>query len=328
VAVPAIPTSVQQALRSILQPLGALTGVERLTGGMFAVTYRGSLADGRRVIVKTAPSDDGRLLSYERDLIRTEALVYGLAADRPAMLMPRVLLTDFSRSVLPTDVVVASHLDGEPLLGRVTAAGEPAAEQPQLQLELGVVMSRIHEVTGGEFGYPSQSRLRAATWPAAFELIIGALLDDAERWSVEVPANEIRASLVRHRAALAEVVTPVLVHTDLWPGNLFVDPSTGRLNGVIDPERALWGDPLLDVAGADQLGQGPVPASLVAGYASGGRPLPIGTAAADSRLLLYRMFFALVQKVEMVPRDYQGSWVEEHRMRVERSLRHSLDSLD
>jgi hypothetical protein len=84
---------------------------------------------------------------------------------------------------------------------------------------------------------------------------------------------------------------------------------------------------LLDVAGADQLGRGPIPASLVDGYASGGGRLLIGTPSADARLLLYRMFFALVQKVEMVPRDYQGSWVEEHRARVEQSLRNSLDAL-
>lgn len=323
-----VAPEIRAALRRILHPLGEPTGVELLTGGMFATTYRVSLTDGSRVVVKTAPTGTDRLLTYELDLVRTEALVYSMAAARPDLLMPTVLLTDFSRSILPSDVVVASHQGGVPLLGRTASTGESAADQPGLQHDLGAVMARLHTVTGAEFGYPNRAAgLTAATWPEAFGLMVSALLTDAARWTTPLPAAEIRVALDRHRAALAEVTVPVLVHTDLWAGNLFVDAVTGRLTGVIDPERAIWGDPLFEFAGADQLGRGPVPAALLAGYASEGTPPAVGTPRGDVRLLLYRMYMGLVLLVEIAPRGYSGDWLAGHRAAAEGCLRAALDAL-
>lgn len=318
----------RDALPRVLAPLGEVVDLDRLTGGMFATTFRATLADGTRVVVKTAPTATDRLLTYEHDLLRTEALVYGLAAGRPDLLMPRVLLTDFSRSVVPSDVVVASHLDGVPLM----ELEQDAARRDQLAArvlpQLGALMARLHTVTGDRFGYPDASTgLAAPTWPEAFGRMVGALMQDAERWGTDLPADEVRSALRRHGTALGEVTRPALVHTDLWSGNLFVDPGSLALTGVIDPERALWGDPLLELAGADQMGLGPVPEALLEGYGSAGGALDLGTPAGDARLLLYRMHMSLVLLVEIAPRGYSGPGVEQHRAAAAGNLRAVLDRL-
>jgi len=314
-----------QALTTVLAPVGRLTHAELLTGGMFATTYRATLADGERVVVKTAPTATERLLRHELDLLRTEALVYRLAADRPDLLMPRVLLTDLTRRVLPSDVLVVSHLDGTPL---VDLGALDDATDRVVQRELGAFMARLHTVRGDRFGYPNTAAgLHAPTWPDAFAAMVGALLDDAEAWRVDLPADRVRGVLRRHAAALAEVRDPVLVHTDLWAGNLFVDPATGSLVGVIDTERALWGDPLLELVGADQRGLGPVPPALLEGYRSAGGELALGAPAGDARLWLYRMWISLVLVVEMVPRGYTGDWVAGHRADALVNLHAALDAL-
>lgn len=318
----------RDALPRVLAPLGELVRLETLTGGMFATTFRASLADGTRVVVKTAPTATDRLLTYERDLLRTEALVYRLAEDRPDLLMPRVLLTDFSRSVVPSDVVVASHLDGVPLVDVEQDHADPDDLRARVLPQLGALMARLHTVGHDRFGYPDASTgLTAATWPEAFARMEGALLQDAERWGTELPADEIRGALQRHGAALAEVTRPALVHTDLWSGNLFVDPATLALTGVIDPERALWGDPLLELVGNDQLGRGPVPESLLGGYASAGGELGLGTPGGEARLLLYRMHMSLVLLVEIAPRGYSGPWLAQHQEAAAGNLRAALDLL-
>jgi aminoglycoside 2''-phosphotransferase len=46
---------------------------------------------------------------------------------------------------------------------------------------------------------------------------------------------------------------PVLIHSDLTSGNIIVDPSTGRLNGVIDWGDAKVGDPAVDFVGLFEL---------------------------------------------------------------------------
>ena len=322
---PDVPPQTVRDLAVVLAPLGRLHRAERLMGGMFATTYRVTFTDGARVVVKTAPTDTERLLSYELDLVRTEAAVYALAADRPDLLMPAVLLTDFTRAVLPSDVLVASHLDGVPLADVVDLAPGLA---DVVQRNLGAFMARLHTMRGARFGYPNlDAGLNAPTWPEAFALMVGALLDDAEHWGTPLPFDEVRGALLRHRAALAEVTTPVLVHMDLWAANLFVDPATGELTGVIDPERAVWGDPLLELAGADQDGLGPAPAPLLAGYASAGGTFALATASGEVRLLLYRLYMSLVLLVEIAPRGFAGDWLAAHRATGRSNLRATLDAL-
>ncbi|HEX7804624.1 MAG TPA: aminoglycoside phosphotransferase family protein [Cellulomonas sp.] len=321
----AVPEQTVRALATVLRPLGHVDRVELLTGGMFATTYRVTLGDGTRVVVKTAPTDTDRLLRYEHDLLRTEAAVYELAAGRPDLLMPRVLLTDLSRTVLPSDVLVVSHLDGVPLVD----AGElQPAVADTVQGELGAFMARLHTVRGERFGYPNlDAGLHAETWTEAFGRMVEALLADAARWGTPLPSDEIRAAIDRHRTVLADVSVPALVHTDLWAGNLFVDPATGALVGVIDTERSVWGDPLLELAGADQLGRGPAPAGLLDAYATAGGTFGLSTASGATRLELYRLYMSLVLLVEIAPRGYVGDWLTAHRSTAASNLRASLDAL-
>jgi aminoglycoside phosphotransferase (APT) family kinase protein len=312
------------ALATLVAPLGRLVDAEKLTGGMFATTYRVTLDDGQRVVVKTAPTETHKLLTYERDLLRTEALVYGLADGRPELLMPTVLLTDYTRTVLPSDVLVVTHLPGTPMLD----AGLAGDEARRLETDLGAYLARQHTLTGTRFGYPNaEAGLQGDTWAEAFGVIVEALISDASRWGTVLPVAEIRAALARHADALAAVSTPVLVHTDLWPGNLFVDPESGELVGVIDTERALWGDPLVDLVGADPMWDG-VSEHLLAGYArEAGQPWDIDAPDAAVRLLLYRVLMALVMKVETAPRAYEGDWVGDFVARYEQNLSRALAEL-
>ncbi len=51
---------------------------------------------------------------------------------------------------------------------------------------------------------------------------------------------------------------PVLVHFDLWPGNILVErPAAGeaRIGGLVDGERMFWGDPLADFVSLALLGE-------------------------------------------------------------------------
>lgn len=358
-------TVTDDQLARLLAPLGQVTAAAPLDGGMFASTFRVDLSDGRRLVVKVTSADTSRLLRYEHGILGTEEAVYRRAEDRPDLLMPRVVHSDFSRTVLDGDALVVTFLDGSlwnalPPLDDATTA--------QVRHDLGGFMARLHTVTGDAFGYPAAvAGLSAPTWPEAFGLMVEALLADAEDWGVPLPADALRAAVARHHAALAEVTVPRLVHADLWPGNLFLSPAaTGssgdlRLSGVIDTERCLWADPLYELAGADQLGLGPVPPPIVAGYREAGGHLPVdepwfasptpgefppddgapgvrdgvGRAragastlgAGDVRLLLYRAYISAVLVTEVVPRDYQGEWVQHYRDTAAANLDVLLDQL-
>lgn len=319
------PEDVVTALAEVLAPLGRVRAAEKMLGGTFATTYLVTLEDGTEVIAKTAPMGD-RQLTYETDLVRSEAFVYRQLAGTPGVPVPRVLLEDWTRTAWPSDVLVVTRIEGTLWWAAGFEPDDPRVDRARH--ELGRIMARIHATTGDTFGYVRKdSPLRAATWPEAFTLMVEAALEDAVTWGVEVPDVEIRAALARHRATLAEVETPVLVHTDLWPGNVFLDLATGEIIGIIDAERALWGDPLIEVVGIDQESRGPAPAALLEGYVEAGGTLVTDSPGARTRLALYRMYFMLFQSIEVVPREFSGDWVEPHVRTVTDNLRAALDAL-
>ncbi|MFI5936331.1 phosphotransferase [Actinoplanes sp. NPDC051494] len=197
-----------------------------LAGGTFAAVWRVALADGREVVVKAGPPPGVRMLRYERDLLRAEAGYYRLA--RAVAPVPDVVH-------LADDWLAVTFLPGQPLTELTGTDG--------VREQLGATVKRIQEITGPRFGYPGD-RAHAADWPTAFAAMVDDLLADARDWDVALP-DGIQAAVERHRNVLALVTRPALLHWDLWDGNVLA--RDGVLTGLVDGERYLFGDPLLDL---------------------------------------------------------------------------------
>ena len=117
--------------------------------------------------------------------------------------------------------------------------------------DLGVALAALHRVTGERFGY-DDDRAGGPTWRAAFTAMLDALLADAADWDVRLPVTpeQLHALVGRHADVLDEVRRPALLHFDCWDGNVLAAPDADgrlRLRGLVDGERFLYGDPLLDL---------------------------------------------------------------------------------
>lgn len=327
----AVVGALARVVAPLVPELGEVVATEKLDGGMFATTYRVTFAGGTRVVAKMAPTTVEKLMTYEKDILATEEAVYRLAAGRPDLLMPRVLLSDTSHEHVASDVLVASYLDGVPWH---TLTDLTAEQRREVEARLGGYMTRLHTVTGDVFGYPASPSLQAATWREAFARMVSGVIDDATRWGVELPAGRIVEAMGRHGHELDVVTVPALVHTDLWEGNIFLDPQTLEIVGVIDTERAIFADPLYELVGASQFGDGGAPATVAAGYvAAGGHLDTSGSLAAgnltsdDVRILLYRCYMYSILLVEPAPRGYEGDWVETNRVTLLAKLETTLGLL-
>ncbi|MFC1419825.1 phosphotransferase family protein [Streptacidiphilus cavernicola] len=315
---------VGELVRPALAPSVRVTGAAELGGGGFAAVWKVLLDDGSAVVLKTSPPPDAELLGYERGLLAVEADYFArIARELPDLPVPEVLHHGTDRSRCDGDWMVMSLLPGTPL-SELSAGPRDAGVRRQL----GAALARVHALEGPEFGYPGEGRRRAATWRAAYLGIVDDLLADADRlgWTLPVPATEIARTVAAAADALEPVTRPALVHFDLWDGNVLAAPDasgagsgsaagtgTGagvgsaagalRLSGLVDGERCLYGDPLVDLVSPVLFGaiEDEPDHPLLRGYASatGGKPLDHAEVA---RIRLYRLWLYLVMNVEIPTR--------------------------
>jgi aminoglycoside phosphotransferase (APT) family kinase protein len=295
----------------IADAFGADTGIvncRELNDGFFNAAYRLQLTDGRDVVLKISPPQGAALLAYERDIMRAEVEFFREAATA-GIPLPHLLHAGLDRAVIDGDYIVLSALDG--VTWNSVSQDLDVSQSTALRRQLGSHIARLHRVRNpkGLFGYPALPELSAPTWPEAFTAMLDALIEDAHRFGVELPARDgqLREAVKRGTDDLAEISTPALVHFDLWPGNIMIDRSaaggTPSITGLIDGERAIWGDPLMEFVGIDVFGRAERDPDLRAGYAADGGTVG-EDGAAGRRLALYFLYMHLLLLIEVAPRGY------------------------
>ena len=271
--------------------------LRELTDGWFNAVYDVTLADGRNVVLKIAPPPGASVMAYERELMATEVATMRLVRANPAIPAPAVLFHDdtCTRCDAPyffMDKVAGTSLDH--LRERL-----PLDVLEGIDRHVGEIVRAINGFEGTWFGIPGNPALQAATWRAAFEKIVESVLEDGARRDVAYPRPpaQIRALMARHLPTLDAVTTPCLVDWDGWDTNFFV--ADGRVSGVIDFERALWAEPLMEAQFRALSWTGV--SDAMRGYGRTGF-----TPDELRRCRLYTLHLALVMHTECFYRHYPG----------------------
>ncbi|MET0238056.1 MAG: aminoglycoside phosphotransferase family protein [Kibdelosporangium sp.] len=270
---------------SLVDP-GMIRDWAELTEASYNTAYRIRLTDGTGLVLKVAPDPDAPGLTYEHGLMRTEAEFYQAAQGKVPV--PEVVYSSGSEFLLMTE------LPGNNWFGQ----RDSITDTDRLRTELGGHVAALHRITGPGFGYP-QNPLQP-TWRAAFTAMMADILADAERYEVPLPIDGIRAAIHANEALLDAVDTPVLVHFDLWDGNILV--HDGRISGLVDGERAFWGDPVAEFVSLALFRDIEEDHAFFEGYG----PVEF-TGDVRRRLAMYRSYLYLIMIVEGTPRGYQGA---------------------
>jgi aminoglycoside phosphotransferase (APT) family kinase protein len=293
---------------------GRLATCTQLGEASYNTAYRIGLTDGAGLVLKVAPDPEMPGLSYEHDLMRTETLFYRTAAALP---VPQVVHADFTRQVIDTDFLLMTELPGANWYAQRDALAD---DHDRLRRDLGALVADLHRITGTVFGYPHGET--SSSWRTAFLGMLEAVLGDAARWETPLPQSveQIRRLALANAAVLDEVRTPVLVHFDLWPGNVLV--HDGVVTGIVDGERAMWADPLAEMPSLALFGAIEEDAAFLDGY--GGIEFTDG---ARRRLALYYVYLYLIMLAEGAPRGYAGPERERLVALVSQRLRAALTVL-
>ncbi len=266
--------------------------------GYFNVAYRLDLRSGRQVVLKIAPPRGVEVMTCERGAMRTELAALELLRSRTSAPVPDVDFADTTHELVDADWFVMPLIEGDSLSALEESEEVSGEVTAGLRRDLGVLNRGINEVVGERFGPLLGNGF--ATWRECFVAMMEDILGDGERAGLDlgVEYDDVRAVLGVHLDALDEVTEPRLVEWDLWPGNVLV--RDGRIVGLIDHERALWGDPLIEAGfnGMDLPDFGD-PTPFIEGYG-----LDFVTPEMARRRWLYSIYLVLLMTIETHYRQY------------------------
>ncbi len=254
--------------------------------GKFSETFQVE-GEGGSYVLRIAPPDALLQLFYEYRMMRQEPAIHARLLAETTVPVPPIVAHDFSRQKIDRDYLILPKLSGEPFShARLAGPGRERALR-----EWGGYVAQIHGITDPEnrFGYLGEHNCMAPqpTWEEAFAVMYRKELDDILRTGVydAGTAGEAMKLLEENIEAFTHCKTSRLLHGDLWVTNLLVD-SGGGVTGVLDFDRACWGDIEWDLAIAEYCGVTGAP--FWEGY---GRPV----VAEDFEAAARRMFYLLYE---------------------------------
>ena len=274
--------------------------LEEMGHGWFNVAYRITLRDGRDVVLKIAPPRDVPVMTYEHGAMGIELASLALIAERTNVPVPHVDHADTGHDLVDADWFFMPFVDGDNL-GIVKGDLDPQVVAACNE-QLGALNRELNSIVGPWFGPlagPGDS-----SWRVVFTGIVEDVLRDGEARGVDIgwDYDVVRKAFAENAHVLDEVTEPRFVEWDLWDSNVMV--RDGQIACIIDHERALYGDPLMEAGFvASMLPSFGDPTAFMRGY--GWTEL---TENEQIRRRLYCLHLVLVMVIETVYRGHTDPW--------------------
>jgi fructosamine-3-kinase len=229
---------------------GVPIAFERIPTGKFNDSYFVRAGD-EDLVLRVAPDPDATFLFYERDMMRQEPSIHDLLLQETTVPVAPIIVHDASLTILPRDYLLMKRLPGNAL------SNVERVDADHVLTAVGQCLAQVHALAANAYGYlgEHQPMKPQKTWAEAFAVMWRALLDDIH--ATGHYNDEERDVLVRLLDAYLPMfdrdVPASLLHMDIWAQNILVNDS-GDLTGIVDWDRALWGDPEIEFAVLDYCG--------------------------------------------------------------------------
>lgn len=276
-----------------------LVAAEEFNDGWFNAAYGLLFESGQTAVIKVAPPSEIETMTYERDIIETEHEVMSML--QGVIRLPKVLESDLDGFLIGRPLIIMERLRGTTLNKVIDKL--PASAIDKVRKVLGNTAQQIHSLKGDAFGMIQGPF--SETWPMAFSNLFVDVVQDGRRKNLELPYEDCLDLLAETQTFLSDVSEPRLVHWDLWDGNVFVDPDSGEFVGVIDFERALYGDPLIEFCAMT------LTDDVKAGYGN----FDFDSKSAVARRRVYNLYLYLIMSIEGQYRQFEDQtstvWAKE-----------------
>ena len=218
---------------------------KELTEGYFNIAYEIRLNNNKEIILKIAPLKETRVMNYEKNIMYSEVEAMKTAKKIDGIPLPDVLGYDDTCTICKSPYFFMEKLNGKSLN---TIKNTLSPQQiANIYTEFGKINRKINEMKCPCFGYPGHPELQGTDWYSTFLKIMESCILDAQNGNVNLKISipSLMDYFKKDKPIFDEVTEPRLVHWDCWDGNIFIKDTL--ITGIIDWERSIWGDPLLEV---------------------------------------------------------------------------------
>jgi fructosamine-3-kinase len=222
-----------------------IKNINELKEGYFNIAYLIELSNSEEVILKIAPTQNSLIMTHEKNIMFSEVDSMRMVANKLNVPVAKLLFYDNSHSPCDADYFFMEKLEGDSFSS--VMSNLPEDDKKNIQFQLGRYNKELNNITNNKFGYYGQADKQGNNWYEVFKSMIGDTINDARKLNIDqkVDSKVIFELLEKDKEIFEEVTTPKFVHWDLWAGNVFV--KDGNITGLIDFERCMWADELLEV---------------------------------------------------------------------------------
>ena len=246
----------QEQIEQIMRkhfPSTNVTRIQPVTTGKFNSSYFVSTAENDYV-VRIAPAKSEFFVFYEKNMMAQEPELHQIIRQQTSVPVPEIFVYDTDHDIIANDFLIMQRLPGRP-------ASDARFLTNRLWhkalFQIGDFLRQVHDLTAEHYGYlgahhpmPPQQ-----TWHEAFAIMWSKMicqLGEINAYS----ENDVQFLLdlfEKHSDIFHRDVPASLLHMDVWAQNILVD-ANGNVTGLLDWDRALWGDPEIEFAVLDYCG--------------------------------------------------------------------------
>ncbi len=284
--------------------------LKELKDGCFNVSYLVKMDNLKEYVLKVSPPEDLKVLTYERDMMLTEVNFHLMVQNHLRIPVPDILRYDFSKEIIPYNYYIMNKLEGMPLSLYKDVCD---SKRRIIYTKLAQYLAYLHNIKGDHYGYVAMKEdFKNMSYFNSFIIMFKNIIKDAESVHVFLPIShdKIINTLNEYEWAFENVQEPVLVHYDLWDGNIFVSQMDKEpvIEGIIDFERGFYADPAADmsqIAGYIDIEENDFFLNVYNSYANS--PFILGPSE-KARIKLFRLYVFGIMIVESYLRDVEGSY--------------------
>ncbi len=217
--------------------------IKELTEGMCNVTYNITFTDGEECILKIAAKDTTGNTSNEICLMAAEVKAMELVRENCSFKVAKVLAYDCTKTLCDGDYFFMEKLPG--VNYSFIKDKMPEETKRRIAREIGEISKQLCSITNPQFGFLGDTK-RYDRLSDFVQTMLKNLIEDGQKKNVDwgCDIKKLSEDFEKEKHIFDEVSFASLVHWDMWEGNVFVDKE--RVCGIIDWERAMWGEAFMD----------------------------------------------------------------------------------